>query len=783
VKARLAALLLTLLLAHAPPAPQQYGVWVLLDTAAANSALPPAVSDDVLARRAPLDIDRPVNPALVARIADAGARVRHASRWLRAVAVDADARTLRRIARIDGVIGFAPIRHGYAADGGSTRAALVHGTKAVRADSAFYGPLYPALRELNIPVLHDMDYTGAGVRIAILDTGFNLTHEALAGLDVAAARDFINGDDVVSHQPGDPFLPDPEEHGTRVWSLVGGHAPNRLVAGAFDAAFYLAKVDDPVADSRADEDRWVAAVEWADSIGVHIINSSIGFRDEFTDQPPIPYGQLDGNTTITTRAADAAARSGILVVVAIGNDGPVDGTLWAPADADSVMSVGAVDSVTVNRQPVPSDASSRGPTADGRPKPEVAARGANLTAASSQGTSNYDVGLNGTSYATPFITSAAAIFMQAWPALSPMAVRRAMMLAGTNAAAPNVAVGSGVPDVAAAVMMPEGIEATSVGSTDLEGNLTTIGPTFLWTAPLVHARFRPITYRVEVATDALFTNIVYSDTTRDAFLHTARQALRPMTGFWRVVATSPQGVRRVTAAQPIVVPTWVRLLALNEPQTMFINESRPTLEWRPLAAPEPLGPFIYDVEVLNTSGAVVQRVADLSGTSSVRVPAVLQANQSYRWRVVARTQQGGRADTVTSQAPFVIVSDEAPPSTLLYNPFPNPLRRLGTRPGDGLSIWFDLAEVSDVELTVHDSRGRLVRSLIPGHRGCGSVRLPAGLYGRAGQQFSDSGDGCVIIHWDGLTGSGEPAVRGVYVLRLRAGNTSVTQRFLVLPID
>ncbi|HSJ08282.1 MAG TPA: S8 family serine peptidase [Longimicrobiales bacterium] len=784
-----AALAAALLLGTSTRDTTLYGVWIELDAAAAASSLPAAVSDAVRARRGVLDTDRPINPQLVRSLEDAGATVRHASRWLRAVAVDADAATLRRIRRMPEVTGIRAIREGYAADGSAARARRAVGAPrmaGLQQDSAFYGGLYPALRELNIPVLHEMGYTGDGIRIAILDTGFNLTHEALADVAVGRMRDFINRDNNVANEPGEQVTPNPEVHGTRVWSLLGGHQPGQLVAGAYGATYYLAKVDVAGSDSRGDEDRWVAAVEWADSLGVHIINSSIGFRDDFVDGPPIPYGTLDGNTTTTTRMADEAARRGMLVVVAIGNGGPNSGTLWAPADADSVISVGGVDSLTANRLPVPLDSSARGPTADNRLKPELSARGANLVAASAEGPSLYDRDMAGSSYAAPLISSAAAVFMDAWAEvsdLSIMAVRRALMLAGTNATAPNIVVGFGVPDVAAAVMFPEGLDATSVGATDLDGNLTTIGPSFLWNAQLVHPRFRPIRYRIEVATDALFQNIVYTDTVSDAFAHTARRPLRPTTGFWRVVATSPQGVRRTTEARPITVPSWVRLLSLNDAQPMFISETRPVLEWRPLAAPEPLGPFIYDVDVLTLTGQVVQRIEGLTGTSSVRVPSVLTPNESYRWRVIARSRTG-QADTVTSMSPFVINSDDAPPATLLYNPFPNPLARFGDGPGQGMSIWFDLAEETEVELAVYDNRGRLVRRLIPGAPGCGRVRLPARLYGRAGQTFAGSvPDGCALTHWDGMQEDGSPTPRGVYVVRLRAGGVLDSQRIIVMPSD
>jgi hypothetical protein len=786
--------------ALAPGAAPAY--WVFLDPAAAASTLPVAVGAEALAQRGEFATDRPVNPALVARVESAGGRVRTVSRWLRAVSVEADAAALARIAALPGVVAITPVRVGTAA-GAETLPGATAGIAATgfasspaaaaitpwaarrdypsaRQDSAAYGATWTALRELNIPVLHSLGFRGEGRRIAILDTGFLLGHEVFAGRSVMAQRNFITGTTQVGWLPGDPLHQ--TQHGTAVWSLLGGYREGRLIGGAPNASFYLAKVKRVDGDLRADEDRWVAAVEWADSLGVHLINSSIGFRDDFLDRPQIPYGDLDGNTTITTRMADEAARRGILVVVAIGNSGPQSGTLWAPADADSVISVGAIAGLTATRAAIPTDISSRGPTADGRTKPELSARGAGLVAASALGPTEYQAGLTGSSFATPFVTAGAALFAQAWPNLSIMAVRNALMLAGSDALRPNNVTGYGVPDVAAAVMMPDGIvlTQTSLGNVDLQGNLTTVLPTFRWETPLIHSQMRPILYTVQVARDSLFTDIIYADTVREANQLTARQPLHPVErAFWRVVATSPLGVRRVSPARPpFRVPGWVRLLTLNDAEPVFIEDARPELSWAPLAAPAPVGPFTYDVQVISVAtGEIVQQVRNLT-TSSVRVPEALTANTAYRWRVIARTQTGV-TNTVESTAPFVIVSSEAPPATILYQNFPNPF---GTVSGGSVTrIWFDLHQDTPVELNVYDLRGRLIRRLIPA-RDCGVVTLPAGLYGRTGQTINAAvGTGCVLTSWDGRDERGERVSRGVYVLRLRAAGVSDVRRILYLP--
>lgn len=782
VAAAVVALLVTAVAARAPRAgvapTLPYAVWVVLDGMYAQSDLPPAVGPDALALRELLDTDRPISPDAIARIEETGARVRYASRWLRAVSVDADAAMLRRLARMDGVRAIVPLRSMEAGGLASTTTLLES-----MQDSTVYGATWRPLSELNIPVLHQpaLDFTGSGIRIAILDTGFNLTHETVAGRTVARQRDFVNNDNDVSNQPGDPLQPDAERHGTFVWSLMAAHRPGRMVGGAYNATFYLAKVDIPVVDTRGDEDRWVAAIEWADSLGVRLVNSSIGFRGPFLDRPTIPYGDLDGNTTITTRMADEAARRGILVVVAIGNAGPNEGTLWAPADADSVIVVGAAEPLNGGRATA-ATISSRGPTADGRVKPDVVARGTNLTAASSIAPAAYEVGLSGSSYSAPLITAAAALFMEAWPALSIMAVRDALRMAGSDARAPNNNVGYGLPDVAAAVMMPDGLHAVRATPTDVDGKLTTIAPTFFWSAALIHSRMRPIRYTLEVASDSFFVNTIYTDTVSEAFSLTARQPIRSIDqAWWRVTARSESGVTRVTAQQPpITVPAWVRLLTLTGQVSEFITETRPELSWAPLSAPAPIGPFTYDVQVLTSAGTVIQTMRNLQ-TSSVRVPDPLTPNQAYRWRVIARTATGV-ADTVESGVPFVIESNEAPPATILYPPFPNPFPNFVVG-HSSMHVWFDLSQATGVTLSVHDTRGRLVRQLIPARPECGrDVQLPAGQYGRSGQSQPPGVNGeCVLTEWDGRNRAGDRVPRGVYIVRLRAAGVEDVQRILFLP--
>lgn len=766
--------------------------WILFETLAATSDLPAPFDERILEDRRRRGIaiypnDRPLPDSLGAMLAREGARIRVVSRWLRAISVDADRAVLRRIATHPAVREIRPVGGLLAADGGGAADSSVstfagdtgkgsdsYAVQQQAFDSAFYGPNWPVLRELGIPSVHQVGFTGSGIRIALLDTGFDPRHPALSGRILFRVRDFIENDDIVFDPPG---VAGPSRHGTRVWSLLGGFRPGLIVGPAYDAQFLLAKVDVEPGDTQADEDRWVAGFEWADANGARVIHSSVVFRWDFTDRPPIPYAELDGDTRITTRIADEAVRRGIVVVTAIGDGGPAAGSLSSPADADSVISVGAVDALG-QAATFLNGASGRGPTADGRIKPEVSARGVGLVAADPGAITGYTAGLAGTSYSAPLISGAVGTFLEAWPNLGPMAVRTALLLAGRNAVNRNNAVGVGVPDVAGAILFPEGIHASSVTPIDLQGTLASIGPRFTWNAPLVQPAMRPILYRVEIASDPVFDRIVQSDTAREVFTLDVRQPLRPAPAlWWRVVATTPLGVRYSSAVSgPFRVPSWVRLISPAPGAVTFVETPQPTLTWAPIEAPQPLGPFTYDVEILSSeNGQLVQPTIRNLSTSQLRVPQPLVANLAYRWRVIARTA-AGPADTVESASPFVVTSSARPPATLLYQNFPNPF----PGPASGSTrIWFDLAEESAVELSVFDLRAGLVRRLIPAEESCGTVRLPAGQYGRGPPDQAT--DPCIALAWNGRDANGRIVPRGVYVLRMRVNGKVEYRRMVFLP--
>ncbi len=302
-----------------------------------------------------------------------------------------------------------------------------------------YGASFGQLSQINVPAVHDLGYTGQGVLIANFDAGFsNLTHEVFNTMTIVARKDFVTGQNNVVA---------PHSHRTLTLSTVGGFKEGQLIGPAFNSHYALARTEDASSETPAEEDNWAAAVEWADSLGADIITSSLGYLEFDPPFPSYTWQQMNGQTAISTLAARRAARLGIVVCNSAGNSGMVAlpaNTLGAPADADSILTVGAVNSSGVR-----ASFSSVGPTADGRIKPDVMAQGVSVRSASSSG-NNY-TNASGTSLSCPLIAGVAALVLCAHPNLTPMQVISAIKSTASNAHAPNREIGWGIANALAAV--------------------------------------------------------------------------------------------------------------------------------------------------------------------------------------------------------------------------------------------------------------------------------------------------------------------------------------------
>jgi serine protease AprX len=280
-----------------------------------------------------------------------------------------------------------------------------------KSGSDLYGAMYNQLAMLKIPQVHGLGITGKNVRIGIVDTGFKKSLPAfqriLAEGRLIGERDFVFGDDDTDDDSSESSLAF-ATHGTGCWSQIGAYIEDEMIGAAYDAQFAIAKTEDIRSETRIEEDNFVAAVEWFDSLGVDVVSSSLAYLDFDGAENDYHFEDLDGNSTMVAQICNWADSRGMIIVTAIGNEGPGESSLWSPADAEGVISVGSVDS-----EMRVSYFSSRGPTADGRIKPDIVALGQSCALAALNGGLRYGTG---TSFATPQIAGGIALLRSAFPA-------------------------------------------------------------------------------------------------------------------------------------------------------------------------------------------------------------------------------------------------------------------------------------------------------------------------------------------------------------------------------
>ena len=702
--------------------------------------------------------------AISERAAAAGARVRVRSRWLHAVSADVPAAALRQLLQDPDLRRIQPLgRFKLRRPLPAPRIIAAPGAGpgdtcgVTPGDDPVLGPSEMPYRQLHLRPLTDQGIDGTGVRVGIFDTGFDTANPAFNGITITAQYDFVFNDSVVKDEPGTDVA-GAQSHGTATWSLFAGDVPGRLHGIARGAQFLLAKTEDIRSETRVEEDNYVAALEWADSIGVDIVSSSLGylsFDNGFSYTP----SQLNGDIAVTSMAAEMAAQRGILIVTAAGNDGPGFRTLVTPGDADSILTIGAEDSLGSI-----AFFSSRGPTADGRLKPDFTGPGVAICVVTGIGHVGRE---DGTSFATPLLAASAALVKQIHPTLLPMDIR-ATFRRTAKRASPDSTFGWGRPDVAAAAVFPSGVTATS--PLPASGPLTTITPTFSWMVGPIPPFATPVTYRLRVGRDStLSPSLVDTLLTVETF--TVPVALKIGSVFWRVVATAPSGETATSGLiGPVVVPPWATLLSFSNPAGMVIDTAQPTFTWKPAQVSAPPGPLTFDLDVQRVATGIIEfSVANLTDTT-FELPQPLQRNTAYRWLLVVHA--GSDTSIIRSQGSFLVVDLGMPTATLLYQNFPNPFPAAGR---DSTCLWFDLALAGNVQLDILDLRGNRVRRFVPGPDFPGV--LGPGRYGRG----SGGGGGGICdprLMWDGRTDDGHPLPAGVYLAKLKAPGLLVFKRIV-----
>jgi serine protease AprX len=411
-------------------------------------------------------LDLPVNPGYVDSLVQRGFKVDAVSKWFNAALVDSkDSMALMDLVNLPFVesvdLLYYVVSGSKGKQGRPTRkdgtlsadyTPLLDGSyqlaTASGGDPINYGSAFSQVNMIGANYLHQLGYTGDSLVIAVLDAGYSLT-DLLPAFDslrlqnrILSTRNFV--------RPLETVYTD-SQHGTMVLSTMTGNLPGQIVGTAPHASFHLLLTEDVFSEFPVEEFYWGLGAEYADSIGADMINSSLGYN---TYDLPIlshTYTNMDGKTALSSRAATIAASRGMLVVASAGNGG---GSSWfyvgSPADADSIVTVGAVD-VSGNY----ASFSSTGPTFDQRVKPDVVAVGLGSTIAASWGGATTG---NGTSFSGPIICGALACLWQANPNMSNMQILDAVHKSAHQYNHPDTLLGYGIPNLAVAHLILGGQE-------------------------------------------------------------------------------------------------------------------------------------------------------------------------------------------------------------------------------------------------------------------------------------------------------------------------------------
>jgi hypothetical protein len=406
--------------------------------------------------------DLPLSLDYIRQLESLGIKIHQKSHWLNAVSCylnDIGKDQLERFAFVKSVVPVRSYRRFDRISGSET-------VPLLKADSSQYGPSLNQTNMLAIPSAHAEGLYGQDILIAVFDTGFILDHEAFKNIQIVDTWDFIHNDRDVGNDAGD--LQNQHNHGSEVLAVLAGYQPGNIIGPAYGARFLLAKTEDLRSESHQEEDNWVAAAEWAERAGADIITTSVGYDYSVG----YSYEDMDGNSTIITRAADLAAKKGVAVFSTAGNEGL---TAWryiiAPADGDSVIAVGGV---RADRSYWPN--SSQGPTYDDRIKPDLVAQ-AQQVYTIKPGTLNEYQYVSGTSYSCPLVTGAGAILLSAVPFLTPVALRDTLRQYASNNKTPNNYIGSGIVDleeVIVHVLKKPGVKVSTFTGTPGPGRNTLI---------------------------------------------------------------------------------------------------------------------------------------------------------------------------------------------------------------------------------------------------------------------------------------------------------------------
>ncbi|MGB3947162.1 MAG: S8 family serine peptidase [Bacteroidia bacterium] len=389
--------------------------------------------------------DLPVNTAYIEAVKTLHIEIKKTSKWFNSILISCDSIQLKSLKQLSFVTDIVELQVNSKTNNNFNKFEIskaenlnikINQLKHTSIPTIDYGYSLGQNSQINVNCLHQQGFMGQGITIAVLDAGFyntnglNIFDSLFINNQLLGTRDIVTGDTMV-------FEDFP--HGMNVLSCMAANKPGEMIGTAPKANYWLIRTEDAASETLIEEIYWTIGAEFADSVGVDIINSSLGYNyfDNGTDSHT--YQEMDGNTTIITKAADIAASKGILVVSSAGNYGAGPWyKITAPADADSILTVGAIDSLGVIAA-----LSSRGPTYDGRIKPNVVARGLNAVIAGNGGGVTYS---SGTSFSAPIVAGAVACLWQAHPNSTNIELIEAIQESASMHNNPDTVMGYGIPN-------------------------------------------------------------------------------------------------------------------------------------------------------------------------------------------------------------------------------------------------------------------------------------------------------------------------------------------------
>lgn len=380
--------------------------------------------------------DLPVNPHYLDSLKVRGAKIHHTSKWMNAATILINKKSEKQIEALPFVDKVEYVGIPYTKPGrGRTRP--YKDTLASEVLDKYYGYAETQIKSFNGDSLHLQGFTGKGVTVAVLDGGF-INVDSIPFFDslringqFGQHRDFVDGDDMVFES---------SSHGTQVLSTMAANIPGLMIGSGPGASYICIKTEDTRGEYRLEECHWVAGLEYADSIGADIANSSLGYTTFNDRKMNYDYQDLDGETAKTSLAADIAVSKGMIVVTSAGNEGNSKWKyLGTPGDGKEIFTIGATNSDGKR-----AGFSSVGPTADGRTKPDVAALGSWVAVTS---TSSFQIGIgSGTSFSSPLVTGMLACLLEAFPEKTNREILDAVRQSASQYDQPDNELGHGVPD-------------------------------------------------------------------------------------------------------------------------------------------------------------------------------------------------------------------------------------------------------------------------------------------------------------------------------------------------